>query len=82
MDPESFLIEKDLLAPWFDSMANPTYHVTTSRIAGEFKDFEAALDRYLLLVKNWRATEDYVQPRIFKWSEKWVQGAPPPDPDG
>jgi len=73
-DPETYLIEKDLLAPLFDSMANPKYTVESSRISAEFNDFGEALGRYYELAINWKATETYVHPHIFKWDKKWAEG--------
>lgn len=76
-DPEAMLIEKDLLAPMFDLMAKPTYYVKTSRIDAELHDFNDALARYYELVRNWKSTEDYVQPVIFRWHDRWTEGVPP-----
>lgn len=73
-DPESFLVERDLLAPLFDSMTSPMYRVQSARVEAEFKDFGDALDRYYELVINWKATETYVHPKIFKYDKKWREG--------
>lgn len=78
MDPESFLVERDLLAPLFDQQSNPLYRVQSYRIEAEFKDFNEALNRYYELVINWKGIETYVHPRIFKWDKKWVEGVPHP----
>jgi hypothetical protein len=76
-EPESMLIEKDLLAPMFDSAVEPVYTVVTGQIRGRFAGalgFEDALNRYLELVRNFKATEDYIHPEIFRWHRKWVEG--------
>ena len=41
-DPESFLVERDLLAPLFDSFTSPMYRVQSGRIDAEFRDFGTA----------------------------------------
>jgi len=74
LDPESYLIEKDILAPMFDSMASPKYTVNSARVSAEFSDFGEALERYYQLAINWKATETYVHPRIFKWDKRWEEG--------
>ncbi len=73
-DPERYLIERDILAPLFDQEAHPLYSIRAPRLEVELKDFGEALDRYIELVKNWKATETYVHPGIFRWDEKWVEG--------
>lgn len=77
-DPESFLVERDLLAPLFDSHTNPTYRVQSARVDAEFRDFGNALDRYYELVINWKAIETYVHPKIFRYDKKWVEGVQRP----
>jgi hypothetical protein len=74
LDPNNFLTEKDLLAPLFDSMANPLYTVHCRDIRGEFRSFGDALGRYYELVINWKAVESYVHPEIFRWDVRWVEG--------
>jgi len=74
LDPETYLIEKDILAPWFDSMANPKYTVQSARVHAEFNDFGEALERYYQLAINWKAVETYVHPLIFKWDKRWAEG--------
>jgi hypothetical protein len=69
MDPEAMLIEKDLLAPMFESIANPTYKIETSRIKAEFKSLTDALERYRELAANWKAKEVFKHPKIFRWVE-------------
>jgi len=69
MDPETMLIEKDLLAPLFDSTAHPTYRVQSGRIDAVFDSFTDALDRYMALVRNWNAKETFKHPKIFRWIE-------------
>jgi len=69
MDPEAMLIEKDLLAPLFDSTAHPTYRVEAARIKAEFDSFTDALDRYRDIAKNWNANETFKHAKIFRWIE-------------
>lgn len=76
--PEGYLIEKDILAPIFDSVANPKYTVKTGRIDAEFSDFGEALERYYELVINWKGVESYVHPDIFRYDRKWVEGVQRP----
>jgi hypothetical protein len=73
-DPEALLIEKDLLAPLFDTMALHKYTVECRDIRGEFPSFGDALARYYELVINWKAIETYVHPVIFRWDKKWREG--------
>jgi hypothetical protein len=78
-DPESFLVEPDILAAIFDSTARPTYKVeAVGRINAELDDFRAALDRYYELVINWKGIEVYVHPKIFRYDKKWVEGVQHP----
>lgn len=70
--PEDYLIEPDLLGPFFDSMANSIYTVQTERVQADFPHFNEALQRYLELVRNWKATEIHVHPRIFR-GEPWYR---------
>jgi len=67
MDPESMLIEKDLLAPMFDSTAHPVYRVTSGRIDAVFDSFEDALNRYKEITENWKAHEVFKHAKIFRW---------------
>jgi len=70
MDPEAMLIEKDLLAPLFDSTVHPLYKVESSdKIRAEFDSFTDALDRYRELVRNWNAQETFKHAKIFRWIE-------------
>ena len=78
LDPFRFLIERDLLAPFFDQEAHPVYVVEAPRIRAEFDSYGDALDRYLELVRNWRVTESYVHRRIFRGEQPWVDGRPSP----
>lgn len=75
--PDTHLIEKDILAPLFDSVANPKYTVRAPRIEVELADFGAALERYYDLVRNWKATETYIHPHVFRFDKRWVEGARP-----
>lgn len=77
-DP-SMLVEKDLLAPMFESAVRPVYTVVTRNIRGSFTGslgFKDALNRYLELVTNFKATEEYIHPDIFPHERKWVEGKP------
>lgn len=78
IDPTTYLIEKDILAPLFDSLATPKYTVESWRVNAEFRDFNEALERYYQLVINWKAIESYVHPTIFKWDKRWVEGVQHP----
>jgi hypothetical protein len=75
--PENYLIEKDILAPLFDQVAKPKYLIKASRLDIELDDFETAITRYYDLVRNWKATETYVHPTIFRYEPKWVEGCQP-----
>lgn len=72
--PETHLIEKDILAPLFDQVANPKYTVRAPRIDAELSDFAEALERYYSLVRNWKGTETYIHPGVFRFDQKWVEG--------
>lgn len=76
--PYRFLVERDLLAPFFDQEAHPVYEVKAPRIAAEFGSYGEALDRYLEIVRNWKVTESYVHPKIFRGQKPWVEGEPCP----
>ncbi len=75
--PDTHLIEKDILASLFDSVANPKYTIRAPRLEIELKDFGEALERYYQLVRNWRATETYIHPTIFRYDQRWVDGVQP-----
>lgn len=75
--PERYLVEKELLAGLFDQIANPKYVIKAPRLDIELGDFETAITRYYDLVRNWRATETYVHPTIFRYEPKWVEGCQP-----
>lgn len=75
-DPEKYLIEKDLLADFFDSCVTLAYEVRTDRIKASFVSFRDALARYTELVTNLRLNEDYVHERVFRGEKPWVDGKP------
>jgi len=68
MNPESFLVERELLASFFDSMASPKYQIGTERLKCEFASYEEAIGRYEMLMRNWKAEEVYRHPKILGWS--------------
>jgi hypothetical protein len=78
LKPEDFLIERDVLAAFFDSCSNPLYVVECGTIHAEFVDFRQALERYYELVVNWKGVETYVHPKIFYWDQRWVEGVQRP----
>lgn len=78
LDPERYLIERDLLATVFDQEVRPKYQLNAPRVRAVIEDFQTALDRYFELLRNWRASESYVHPKIFRDEKPWVDGAPQP----